>query len=48
MKLNRENGRAGFDSRGPVLNFALSILARCELLPQQLVGTSIMAVLEKT
>ena len=48
MKLDRDNGRAGFDSRAPVLNLALSVLARCELVPQRLVGTSVMAILEKT
>jgi SAM-dependent methyltransferase len=46
MKLDRSNGNAGFDSRGPVINFALSLLARCECLPQSFMGTSVMAVVE--
>ncbi len=48
MRLNRDNGRAGFDSRGRVLNIALSMLAQCEFIPHGMVGTSVMAVLEKT
>ena len=46
MKLDRSNGNAGFDSRGSVINFALSLLARCERLPQSFMGTSVMAVVE--
>ena len=46
MTLKKENGRAGFDARGPALNAALSLLARCELVPHGLMGTSVMAVLE--
>lgn len=46
MKLDRSNGNAGFDSRGPVINLALSLLARCERLPQSFMGTSVMAVVE--
>lgn len=46
MKLNRENGSAGFDSQVPGMNFLLSLVARCEPIPQRLVGTSVMAVLE--
>lgn len=46
MTLKRDNGSAGFDSRGPVVNAALSLLARCEPLPQRLMGTSVMAVFE--
>jgi SAM-dependent methyltransferase len=46
MKLDRDNGRAGFDSRGPTMNFTLSLLARCEPLPQSFMGTSVMAVFE--
>ena len=46
MSLAQSNGKAGFDSRGPGINTALSLLARCEPLPQRFVGTSVMAVLE--
>jgi len=46
LKLCRDNGRAGFDSRGAIMNFFLSSLARCELLPQKLMGTSVMAMFE--
>jgi SAM-dependent methyltransferase len=48
MKLDREDGSAGFDSRVPGMNFLLSRVARCEPVPQRLVGTSVMAVLEKS
>jgi Methyltransferase domain len=44
MSLERSNGRAGFDARSPVINGMLGLLARCELLPQTLLGTSVMAV----
>lgn len=37
---------AGFDSRGDLMNAALYQLSRCEVLPQRVVGTSVMAVLE--
>jgi SAM-dependent methyltransferase len=47
MKLQRDNGKAGFDSRGPIMNFLLSGLASCELLPQRVMGTSVMALFEK-
>jgi hypothetical protein len=46
MKLSRDSGSAGFDSRGPIMNFALSLLARCEPLPQKFIGTSVMAAVE--
>jgi len=46
MSLAQGNGKAGFDSRGPGINTALLLLARCEPLPQQFVGTSVMAVVE--
>jgi SAM-dependent methyltransferase len=36
----------GFDSRTAVVNAALGMLARCELIPQKLLGTSLMAVLQ--
>lgn len=47
MNMNSTNGKAGFDSRGPAVNTILSWLARWEPLPQTLLGTSVMAVLEK-
>jgi SAM-dependent methyltransferase len=37
---------AGFDSRTKSLNQLLGILSRCEPIPQTLLGTSLMAVLE--
>lgn len=46
MKLDRSNGKAGFDARGPFVNGMLSWLARCEPLPQKFLGTSVMAVFE--
>lgn len=46
MKLKREDGSAGFNCRVPALNYLLSLVARCELLPQRFLGTSIMVVLE--
>jgi SAM-dependent methyltransferase len=46
MSLKRSDGRAGFDSRGPILNRILSWLAQLEPLPQKFAGTSVMAVLE--
>ena len=38
----------GFDSRSSALNQMLLMLSRCELLPQQLMGTSLMAVFENS
>jgi len=35
---------AGFDSRSSAINNALSALARCERIPQKLLGTSLMAI----
>jgi SAM-dependent methyltransferase len=37
---------AGFDSRGELMNSCLYGLSRCEVLPQRIAGTSVMAVLE--
>ncbi|GAC1661771.1 MAG: hypothetical protein NVS9B4_14480 [Candidatus Acidiferrum sp.] len=37
---------AGFDSRAPVINSALGILSKCEVIPQKLLGTSLMGVLQ--
>jgi len=39
---------SGFDPGQKALNSALMLLARCEVVPQKLVGTSLMAVLERT
>jgi SAM-dependent methyltransferase len=46
MKIARTDGKSGFDSRGRVMNSLLSFVARCEPLPQRLLGTSLMAVLK--
>jgi SAM-dependent methyltransferase len=46
MSLERSDGRAGFDTKGPTINGILSWLARWEPLPQRFLGTSVMAVLE--
>lgn len=46
MKLQKNNGKAGFDSRGRTVNSALWGLAQLERLPQKLLGTSLMVVLE--
>ncbi len=37
---------AGFDSRTPSINRALGILSECEWIPQKLIGTSLMAILQ--
>lgn len=37
----------GFDAGSPSMNYFLSLLSRCEALPQKLLGTSLMAVLKK-
>jgi hypothetical protein len=36
---------AGFDSRNNSINRLLGLLANCELIPQKLIGTSLMVVL---
>jgi SAM-dependent methyltransferase len=36
----------GLDPGGPIKNSCLGLLSRCEPLPQKLIGTSLMAVLE--
>lgn len=38
---------AGFESRGKAVNELLMFLARCEIIPQRLAGTSLMAVLTR-
>lgn len=49
--LGRENPgqiiSAGFNTRNSALNQALAFLSRCEPLPQKLMGTSLMAVLQR-
>jgi SAM-dependent methyltransferase len=47
MRLRPDDGRVGFDPKSRSMNSLLSFLARCEPLPQKLLGTSVMAVLEK-
>jgi 2-polyprenyl-3-methyl-5-hydroxy-6-metoxy-1,4-benzoquinol methylase len=37
----------GFDSRSTTLNGMLSLVSKCELIPQRLVGTSVMATLQQ-
>ncbi|HEV2395817.1 MAG TPA: class I SAM-dependent methyltransferase [Candidatus Sulfotelmatobacter sp.] len=44
MSLKQSNGKAGFDPGGRTMNSVLSGLAKCELLPQRLFGTSVMAL----
>jgi SAM-dependent methyltransferase len=39
-------GKSGFDPRGQSINNLLAFLARCEPLPQTLLGASVMAVFE--
>jgi hypothetical protein len=39
--------RTGFDSRNRIVNEALLVLSHCEWIPQQLCGTSLMAVLTR-
>lgn len=44
-----DNGQiisAGFDARSRFMNDLLGIVSRCEVIPQKLAGTSLMAVLE--
>jgi len=44
MSLPKEDAKAGFDSRGPLMNRLLLWCARCEPTPQKIFGTSVMAV----
>jgi SAM-dependent methyltransferase len=39
---------SGFDSRSPAINHLLGLLSRCEVLPQKRIGTSLMAVLQRS
>ena len=43
---NGDTTRAGFDNRGHLVNNVLLLLSRLETIPQHLLGTSLMAVLE--
>jgi SAM-dependent methyltransferase len=38
--------RAGFDARTTAINKVLGVLSRCEVIPQTLLGTSLMAVFQ--
>jgi hypothetical protein len=46
ISMSKTNGKSGFDTRGKIINDLLGSLARCEVLPQTLLGTSLMAVLK--
>lgn len=39
--------QSGFDSRSTLMNDMLGVVARCETIPQKLLGTSLMAILER-
>lgn len=39
--------QSGFDSRSRLVNDLLAISSRCEIIPQKLLGTSLMAILER-
>ena len=39
---------AGFDAHGPMMNSLLLLLSRCEFIPQRLLGTSLMMIVEKS
>jgi hypothetical protein len=45
-KAQLDNYSTGFDPRGEFMNSCLYNLSRCEILPQRIAGTSVMAVLE--
>ncbi|MGP0018995.1 MAG: class I SAM-dependent methyltransferase [Candidatus Sulfotelmatobacter sp.] len=47
VSMQRTDGKAGFDTRGSTMNSLLAAVARCEPLPQKLLGTSLMAVLRR-
>jgi 2-polyprenyl-3-methyl-5-hydroxy-6-metoxy-1,4-benzoquinol methylase len=38
---------AGFDFRSSALNTLLGLVSRCEIIPQKLLGTSLLAILER-
>jgi len=39
--------RSGFESRSTLINDLLGVAARCETIPQKLLGTSLMAILDR-
>ena len=39
---------SGFDSRSTAINNVLGLISRCEVIPQKVSGTSLMAILERT
>jgi len=39
--------RAGFDPRSPTINYAMNALSQMEMIPQRLMGTSLVAVLQR-
>lgn len=45
-KTRPDDYSAGFDPRGSMMNTGLLQLSRCEIIPQRIAGTSIMAVLD--
>lgn len=47
ISMRSSDGKAGFDTRGNVINSLLWSLAQCEPVPQKFLGTSLMAVLKK-
>lgn len=44
MRTEGGNGKAGFDTRGNMMNILLGLLARAEPVPHRFLGTSVMAV----
>jgi len=46
ITLSRTDGRSGFDPKGRKTNDLLGLLARVERIPQNFLGTSVMAVVE--
>lgn len=38
--------KSGFDSRTNAINTLMGLVSRCEMIPQKILGTSLMAVLE--
>jgi hypothetical protein len=45
-KIRTDIHSAGFDARWNLINTGLYHLSRCEVLPQRIAGTSVMAVLD--
>jgi SAM-dependent methyltransferase len=46
VSMNRQDGRRGFDPGSHLMNHILSVLACCEPIPQKILGTSLMAVVQ--